>query len=466
VKGFSATSGRGRLLATALLLACLSLSLLGEARATDRDSAQTARTRADVVGASISYPAEWSLGRERHTFDETYGFTLWEPEPGSLSDHGGRPAVRVALAYGMRPDQIDVTVRERIDAYPDLPVRRETVAVAEKGYEGVAVGPVPGSTPSTEVYVPVNGRVYLINVYGEELGEEGERLLSDLRFYPPSRTVESLGLPDADAPGAFRASGEERLLGRELSDRAALASGGADEASAPLRTGAASGGGEEAEIAEGCWRADPDFFVQTQHGMYSNRDWYPKVAAEHSGWTKVGEPNFWGEYTHGSVGYGRCNRPSYTNDKFAVDYPLDRGDAVFSPFECGTVTFAGRNTTHQDYGILVSIEACNGKYVSLSAHLSGLADGIREGTKIDATTIIGYAGATGGPNFPVGYPHLHQAYYRQPSYNPDGSPYGGAGLKVIYHHFVGTAAGRDPGVYQFGRDRTNRIKAKGSWVSN
>jgi hypothetical protein len=28
---------------------------------------------------------------------------------------------------------------------------------------------IPGSTPSTEVYVPVNGRVYRINVYGEKL---------------------------------------------------------------------------------------------------------------------------------------------------------------------------------------------------------------------------------------------------------------------------------------------------------
>jgi hypothetical protein len=461
VRGLSTRYVLGRFAATALLLACLTLSLLGEAEAVPEDAAQTTRTSADVVGASISYPAGWSVERERHTFDETYGFTVWKPEPGSLSDHGGRPAARVALAYGMRPDQIEGTVRDSLDAYPDLPMRRESVSVAEKGHRGVAVGPIPGSTPSTEVYVPVGGRVYLINIYGEGLNEEGRRLLSDLRFYPPSRTVESLDLPDAQSPNAFRVSGDQETFARELTARSALGS----EA---LRAGASSGGGDatEVKISEGCWRADPDFFVQTQHGMYSNRGWYPSGAAVHSGWTKVGRPNFWGEYTHGSVGYGRCNRPSYTNDKFAVDYPLDRGDAVFSPFECGTVTFAGRNTTHQDYGILVSIEACNGKYVSLSAHLSGLADGIREGTKIDATTIIGYAGATGGPNFPVGYPHLHQAYYRQPSYNPDGSPYGGAGLKVIYHHFVGTAAGRDPGVYQFGRDRTNRIKAKGSWVSN
>jgi len=107
-----------------------------------------------------------------------------------------------------------------------------------------------------------------------------------------------------------------------------------------------------------------------------------RAATVQSGWSKVGKPNFWGEYTHGSVGYGRCKKPIYTNDKFTVDYPLEKGDAVFSPFDCGSVTFAGRNVTHQDYGTLVSIESCNGKYVSLSAHLSGIAEGIREGTEV------------------------------------------------------------------------------------
>lgn len=445
-------------MATALLLACLPVLLFGEARATGED--RTARARADVVGASIPYPSGWSVARERHTFDGSYGFTLWEPEPGTLGDHGGKPAVRVALAYDLRPGEVEETVRARLDAYPHLPLRRETVSVAEKGRRGVAVGPIPGSTPSTEVYVPVEGRVYLLNVYGEELGERGRRLLSDLRFYPPSRTVESLELPAAEAPNTFRASGERAPP--ELSARAASSRAGSS------RVGAASGGGaSETRIAEGCWLADPDFFVQTQHGMYANRGWYPGGAAEHSGWTKVGRPNFWGEYTHGSLkGYGRCTKPYNTNDKFAVDYPLEKGDAVFSPFRCGRVTFAGRNTTHQDYGVMVSIRTCNGKYVSLSAHLSGIAGGVREGREVTEESIIGYAGATGGPNFPVGYAHLHQAFYRKPDYNPDGSPYGGQGLKVVYHHYVGTAAGKRASVYRFDWQATRATVSKGSWISN
>ena len=61
----------------------------------------------------------------------------------------------------------------------------------------------------------------------------------------------------------------------------------------------------------------------------------------------------------------------------------------------------------------------------------------------------------------VGEPHLHQAYYRYRSYNPDGSPYGGAGLQVIYQHYF-----REPGgVYEFGWEQSPEITSKGSVIS-
>jgi hypothetical protein len=417
----------------------------------------TEKTEADVVGASVVHPAGWSVERERYTLDDTYGFTLWKPGPDPAAhDHGGRPAVRVALAYDLEPGQIGAAVREKLAAYSShLPMLREEVSVGEKGHEGVAVGPIPGSTPSTEVYVPVNGRVYQINVYGTELGAEGRELLSDLRFSRPSRSVGSLGLPEGENPRTYYRAGDEALIEEEARE------------DAQISTAALSGSGVpvygEKRIGEGCWLARSTFFVQTQHGEYANERW----GAERTGWTKVGRPNYWDEYTHGSLkGYGRCKERLYTNDKFAVDYPLDFGDVVFSPFEAGEVTFAGRNYTHRDYGILVVIRADNGKYVSLSAHLSGLARGIEPGVRVTDETVIGYAGDTGGPNFPVGEPHLHQAFYRYPRYNDDGSPYGGAGLKVVFHHYIGTAAGTGPGVYKFGARSDSRTVSKGDWISN
>jgi murein DD-endopeptidase MepM/ murein hydrolase activator NlpD len=99
---------------------------------------------------------------------------------------------------------------------------------------------------------------------------------------------------------------------------------------------------------------------------------------------------------------------------FAVDYRRDYADVIFSPFERGKVTLAGRNYTHKDYGILVVIEADNRKYVSLSAHQSGLAEGVEQGARVTDETIIGYAGDTGSLDIPVGEPHLHQAFYRYP----------------------------------------------------
>ncbi len=447
----------------ALVVSIVAVLVSAVGSAEERPAA-TERTNDDVVGASIVAPTQWLVERERYTYDDTYGYTLWRPDSGAPHEHGGTPAVRVALAYGLRPAQIEAKVRERLAEYPELPMKRETVGVAKKRHKGVAVGPIPGSTPSTEVYVAVGGRVYRINVYAERPGREGleaadERLLSGMRFYPPSRPVSSLGLPDANAPEALYASGGPDLATLERSARGEVQAGTTEEEPEATFGAASSSGTEETRIKEGCWRAKLDFFFQTQLDKYANSDPDDGIP---TGRTIVGKPNYWNEYTHGSLGYGRCTEPYYTNDKFAVDYPFDRGDALFSPFRCGTVTFAGRNITHKDYGILVSIKACNGgKYVSLSAHLDSLARGIQQGAEVDRRTVIGYAGDTGGGDIPVGPVHLHQAHYRYPSYNPDGSPYGGAGLKVVRHRYFRG----DGGTHTFGWKVKPGIKAKGSRIS-
>lgn len=424
--------------------------LVSSAEALQESKGTTERTEGGAIGASISHPARWFVERERYTYDQTYGFTLWRPDSGALHDHGGTPAVRIALAYGLRPGQIKATVLEKLSAYPELSMTREEVSVAQKGHRGVAVGPIPGSTPSTEIYVPVNGRVYQINVFGRTLGSDAKKLLSTLRFEPPSRPVNSLGLPVANSPKTFYDAGGSARARRARAVHQATTEG--------ETTFAASSLGEETPIADGCWQADPDFFFQTQYGSTANADPNDSIP---TGWSIVGSPNYWDEYTHGRLEYGRCDRRRYTNDKFAVDYPLDRGDAVYSPFRSGTVTFAGRTITHKDYGMFVSIEAANGKYVNLSGHLSGLAPEIKRGAEVDRNTVIGFAGKTGGDRFPVGPVHLHQAFYRYPTYTPDGAPYGGAGLKVVGHHYYRA----NNGVYIFGWVESPEIKYKGSWIS-
>ena len=395
--------------------------------------ANNERAEGAVVGASIAHPAGWTVERERYTSGGTYGFTLWRP--GGSRDHGRVPAVRVALAWKLRPSGIEDEVTKTLAYYQNrrLDVGRETVG-AGVHHEGVAFGPIPGSTPATRVYVPVDGRVYRIDVFSQGPGEEGldaddRRLLGTLRFGRPSASVSSLGLPRANAPGAlYPAKGEEP----GMPDRgwASPSSGG--------KTGSVGySATAEKRLTGGCWQAAPAFWVQTQNGPKANSNEGDGIP---TGWTRIGVPNYWGQYTHGDLKYGRCNEPYYTNDRFAVDYPMDRGDPIWSPFGCGRVTFAGRNETHIDYGILVSIRSCNGKYFSLTGHFSALRTGLSKGDRVDRNTVLGYAGKTGGPRIPVGQVHFHQVFYRYPKQNPDGSPYGGQGLQVIRHHYVGKAA--------------------------
>ena len=415
--------------------------------AQNADSAK--RSRDDAVGASIAHPADFVVEHEQFTYDDTYGFTVWKPESGSsrdAHDHGGEPAVRVARARRLRPKEIERKVRARIAEHPDLSMEREEVIVGGRNLKGVAVGPIPGSTPSTEVYVPVEDRVYQVNVYGEGLDAEGRELLKRVRFGRPARSIESLELADGKKAETHQKEDETGLVEAEQAAREAELE--AEPLDGMVAAAASSG---EYQTYEGCWVAGSNFFFQTQHGKYANRRW----GRAWTGWTQIGKPNYWGQYTHGSLGYGRCNSTYYTNDMYAIDYPLDFGDVVFSPFKGGTVTFAGRNYSHKNYGIFVVIKADNGKYVSMSAHLSGLAYGIRRGAYVTNRTIIGYAGDTGDASIPVGPPHLHQAFYRYPSYRSDGSPYGGAGLQVVYHRYTGTAARKagysySSGTYRYG----------------
>ena len=431
------------------------------------EGAPVESTEGEVVGASVTHPADWTVAREQRTFDDTYGFTLWEPESGPAAhDHGGTPVLRVARAYDLEPSGIEAAVRERLAEYPDLPLEKRTVSAGAEKHQGVAVGPIPGSTPSTEVYVPVDDRVYRINVYATRPGEEGLDagdldLLSNLRFQTPSRPVESLGLPDGDNASTYY-EGDAALVEQEESAHEAVTEAAAEEET--NRTfGTASTRRiprySEKRISEGCYLANSRFFFQTQHGPRANKRSGDGIR---TGYSIIGKPNYWGEYTHGNLKYGRCKERYYTNDKFAVDYPLGRGDAVFSPFRRGTVTFAGRNKTHEDYGIFVSIRANNGKYVNLSSHLSGLARGIKRGAKVDRNTVIGFAGDSGGPNIAVGRVHLHQAFYRNPRFNKDGAPYGGRGLQTLYHHYFRG----DGGIHKLGWSHTRKQKSKGDRISH
>ena len=120
-------------LALLLVVTVMGLSTMGASVGAEQatEPPRTERTADGVVGASISHPEAWAVEREDYTFDKTHGFTLWRTGD-AAADHGGTPAVRIALAYDLKPGQIDDRVRETVKDYPDLSLKRRFVDVARK----------------------------------------------------------------------------------------------------------------------------------------------------------------------------------------------------------------------------------------------------------------------------------------------------------------------------------------------
>jgi len=66
------------------------------------------------------------------------------------------------------------------------------------------------------------------------------------------------------------------------------------------------------------------FFFQTQHGMYVTSAGTPRTpAGPRSGYSIT-----WASICTDLLGYGRCVAKGYTNDMYAVDYPLGKGDVI------------------------------------------------------------------------------------------------------------------------------------------
>jgi hypothetical protein len=229
----------------------------------------------------------------------------------------------------------------------------------------------------------------------------------------PTRTVAELDLLPADSPQArFGADAPQPNVPRDP-----------DQESTAIPT---AGGWNEWPIGNGCWGQPSGLFLQTTHSRDANG----------TGWSRMGTPNFWGDNTHGNWGLGRCNSGFYTNDLYAIDYYLRRGDRLYSPMADGIVTYAGWDPDGWwNYGKMVVIRSPGGKYWSLSAHLSFV--NVVPGQRVTRNTLIGWAGSTG---YAAPYPHVHQAYYRWAS-TSFGRPYGGQGLMPSRLRFLGNGGG-------------------------
>ena len=93
-----------------------------------------------------------------------------------------------------------------------------------------------------------------------------------------------------------------------------------------------------------------------------------------------------------SSSYGNRKHPilGYTKLHTGTDFAAPRGTPIYAAGN-GTVNYAGRKG---GYGLYVRIRH-NGTYQTAYAHMSGIARGVRNGTRVNQGQVIGYVGTTG-----------------------------------------------------------------------
>jgi hypothetical protein len=405
-----------RSLTIAVLLLLLAGLALAPTQITLAQNGGPKQTSDPVLGVSLSHPANWKVIHDPYLF-KTYGFVLQGPAADPHDDHGRTPVARIAMAYDAQPNQIEALVQAKQAEYPDVAMNRWSVNVGP-GLKGVAIGPVPGGQVSINVYVAAQGRVYQINYYGEQLDAQARALLSSLRFSSPSKSIAALNLVDADSEEALRGNRSQVVTADPKRAEAAAA--------IQDNPGVMAG---ETQLANGCWTQPTTFFIQTTHSWDAN-------SHDRPGWSVMGTPNFWGQNTHGNWGLGKCDHTYYTNDYYAIDYYLNVGDRLYSPFKEGYVTYAGWDPDNWwNYGKMVVIKNPSGKFWSLSAHMNAI--NVSKGQYVTDATLIGWAGSTG---YADPYPHVHQVFYRY-ALTSAGRPYGGQGVKQTTLTFLGNGGG-------------------------
>jgi hypothetical protein len=142
------------------------------------------------MGVELPVPAGHRVIEPQYLFDD-YGVSLAGP--------GESPPFQVRWLYQRKPEELEAIVAEELTQLADLPATRSPLVVA--GVEGVMLSPVPGVVAHTAVYLPVDGRLFLLLYPNGTLDDAGRCLLAGLSFFPPTKTLAELHLPiDSGVP--------------------------------------------------------------------------------------------------------------------------------------------------------------------------------------------------------------------------------------------------------------------------
>jgi len=384
--------------------------------------------RDDVVGVSLSVPEEWRLHRDPVLFN-THGFVLFDPEDPKVGSHERSPVARIALAYQMRPDEIEGRVRDLVEKNREFPVTRSEVTVGN-GHRGVVVSGLPGTDPYSLVYVAVGERVYRIGLWTREEGldERARDLLAGLRFERPARSVQSLGLvPVQEAQRALpppEQMAENRRAQAERTAQVLAATRGAPTPSLDetprAQAGAAAAACEFGAPTGMYWQTTWDYtntFYTNYTTSYSGT--YYNLRPGDKGWSAMSGNygSWWGQGYH----VRKCSS-LYLNQYYANDWPVHKGGNVYSALE-GKVEWAGWDYYDSEgyYTLGNYVVVRNGSYRAIMAHLNSIPSWVTWGASVTWSSVIGYAGKTGGP----WDEHVHSRVAYNESLTSMGQPYGG-----------------------------------------
>ncbi|HFQ93917.1 MAG TPA: hypothetical protein ENK32_07905, partial [Anaerolineae bacterium] len=143
-----------------------------------------------VMGIQVEYPASLRLTEPQYETPDSYGFFIDE---GRAAE---RPFVMVNWLIGLTAEQLETHIQAVIDAYPTIPVERETIAAA--GQEAILLAPLPGAETTSHVYLTANNRVYQLIFWQYPLNETARQFLDGFRFVPPTVGYNCLDWPAYD----------------------------------------------------------------------------------------------------------------------------------------------------------------------------------------------------------------------------------------------------------------------------
>ncbi|WP_081604474.1 M23 family metallopeptidase [Nafulsella turpanensis] len=384
----------------------------------------------DVTGVSLSIPSDWHVKPDPVLFEKKYGFFLYAintEQEVAESGHPEDPIAHVSMHYKAELNQLEALVNEKMQQYRDFNPTKKEILLGN-GHKGVVIAGLPGTKPYSVVFTASGKNIYELGFWSETAGldERADIILENIRLETPARSVASLELRPA-AEALFKTPPAEVKVRNEIAvaERKALAMRAVE--AGELRVGPYEVR-EKPELARqnSCgFTAPSTLYWQLQwdgtNTFYSG-SWYSM--RNKPGWSAMSGNygSWWGENYHVGLCYTDRLNQYYTND-----WPIYYWENAYAAFS-GYVEWAAWGTDgFASLGRYVVVR--NGKYRSLTAHLSGI--NVSSGQWIDAYwDVIGWGGDTGEYYANADWaPHLHAGVNWGASLTYNGQPYGGQSVK-------------------------------------